>query len=271
MPSTDIPDWIHTPASPSTPRCVTRSMGVKRQLAERRAASETKYNPHWRDQPRLPRGASNGGRWIDGGGANQGVEDRVIRVRLGPLNHSSRYARRSRRYATIQIQLEGAGFRDTLYFEAVSKMTANLANMDNTILGWMANLNPQVRVYSNWLSQAIADYNESQLSGILSGAIRERGQALDSRVVRDEQRFIQVRLDNLARNNPSRYRDFVEGINRNANMNVIFDAFSEAFDPEIGEAADRTRRILGGPIDFANVRHRTIMGQQMVAVLRSRN
>lgn len=46
---------------------------IKRRLRARIAANafsaalERKYNPNWGDQPRAPRGAPNGGQWIDGG------------------------------------------------------------------------------------------------------------------------------------------------------------------------------------------------------------
>ncbi len=40
---------------------------IKRLLAARRA-TEAKYNPRWRQQPRAPKGTSDGGQWVDGGG-----------------------------------------------------------------------------------------------------------------------------------------------------------------------------------------------------------
>jgi hypothetical protein len=40
---------------------------VKHLLAARRAR-EAKYNPRWREQPRAPKGAVDGGQWVDGGG-----------------------------------------------------------------------------------------------------------------------------------------------------------------------------------------------------------
>ncbi len=40
---------------------------IKRLLAARRAY-EAKYNPRWREQPRAPKGTSDGGEWVDGGG-----------------------------------------------------------------------------------------------------------------------------------------------------------------------------------------------------------
>lgn len=266
MPNTASEDWIDTALALAALREALDD--VKRQLAERRVARETKYNPRWRDQPRAPRGVSDGGQWIDGGGDRTTA---LIPARVGVLNYFSPYARRSRRYAAIQSQLESAGFHRTFYFAAVSKMTANLANMDNPLLGSLAGLSMEVRAYSNTLSQAIADFNDSQLSRVISGLIRERGRALDTRLITDEQRFIQGRLDRLAWQNPRLYRDFIRGVNRNANMDGLIDAANGWTDQDIADAADRTRTIIGGPIDFANEQHRIVMGEQMVAVLRLRN
>lgn len=40
---------------------------IKMMLALRQLQQEAKYNPNWATQPRAPRGAADGGQWIDGG------------------------------------------------------------------------------------------------------------------------------------------------------------------------------------------------------------
>lgn len=51
---------------------------IRRLFAAR--ASETKYNPNWRLQPRAPVGTREGGRWIDGGGKDDGPKRNSIRT-----------------------------------------------------------------------------------------------------------------------------------------------------------------------------------------------
>ena len=40
---------------------------IRMMLALRRLQQEAKYNPNWAAQPRAPRGATDGGQWIDRG------------------------------------------------------------------------------------------------------------------------------------------------------------------------------------------------------------
>ncbi|GAA0295648.1 hypothetical protein GCM10009087_01740 [Sphingomonas oligophenolica] len=172
-------------------------------------------------------------------------------VDLRPFDFGSPYVKRSNHYWELQAKLEKAGDRDTYYFESVARMTANLANMDGWAYGGQADLDPQVRAYSEKLSQAIADFNDGQVAKIISGTIPERGTALDSKLVVDEQKFIQSRLDNLRKTNKILYDDFVRGINRNANVTGWKSWANSITDEAVHRAAEETRRILGRPINFA--------------------
>lgn len=181
----------------------------------------------------------------------------------------SPYMTRSRRYREIQAELEARGFEDSYYFDAVGAMTENIASSDILPLGrYLSGLDEDVARYANGLSQGIADNNERQFQRVLDGDITERGRALDVRLVADEQRFIQGRLDALEQSNPDLFRRFTTQIDRNANMTGWIDGVNFVTDPHINMAADRARATIGGPIRFANETHRNIMGQTMAQVMR---
>lgn len=150
-------------------------------------------------------------------------------------------------------------------------MTANLANMDALAVGGLANMSDDARAYGNKLSQGIADFNDQQVSGIISGQITESGPALDQRLVVDEQRYIQSQLGNLSSTDRNLYTNFVDSVNRNANISGVLSGLNHVTDYEIATAADRTRNIIGGPIDFANQSHRILMGNQVVNIIRQEN
>lgn len=188
-------------------------------------------------------------------------------VDFRPLDFWSPYVKRSKHYWELQTRLENAGDHDSYYFKSVAKMTANLANMDAPY-GGLADLDPQVRAYSEKLSQAIAAFNDGQIARILAGKIPERGPALDSKLVVDEQQFIQARLDSLRKSNKPLYDDVIAGINRNANVTGWKSLANSITDESIHRAADATRRSLGRPIDFANIKDRIAMGNQMTKEMR---
>ena len=189
-------------------------------------------------------------------------------VDFRPLDFWSPYVKRSNHYWELQTRLENAGDHDSYYFKSVAKMTANLANMDAPY-GGLADLAPQVRAYSEKLSQAIAAFNDGQIARILAGKIPERGSALDSKLVVDEQQFIQARLDSLRKSNKPLYDDVIAGINRNANVTGWKSFANSITDESIHRAADATRRSLGRPIDFANIKDRIAMGNQMTREMRT--
>jgi hypothetical protein len=96
---------------------------VKKILAEVKAAAASEGGGS------AAQGMLNDGVWR---GDSAGL---LVEADLRWMNPDSPYARRSDRYAAIQKQLEALGYKDTFYFEAVSKMVANLANMDNEYFG----------------------------------------------------------------------------------------------------------------------------------------
>lgn len=200
-------------------------------------------------------------------GADQG-DPTLQQVDFRLLDSGSPYVKRSNHYWELQARLDKAGDHDTYYFESVARMTANLANMDAWGAGEYADLDPQVRAYSDKLSQAILKFNDGQVARIVSGKIPKRGVALDSKLVVDEQNFIQTQLDKLQKANKILYDDFIDGINRNANVTGWRSLANSITDGPIHQAADKTRRMLGRPINFANINDRIAMGTQMTKDMR---
>lgn len=156
----------------------------------------------------------------------------------------------------------------TSYFGAVSDMTANLANMDIPVFGGAAGFGPDARDFLNTTSQEIFEFNEGQFSKVMSGEITERGQALDMRLVRDEQVFLQGRLNKLAQSNPALHAEVISGMNTNANRTDVAGALNSITDPNIAQAANMARGQLGRLIDFNNINDRTTMGNNMALVRR---
>ncbi len=188
---------------------------------------------------------------------------------FNPFAPISPYIARANHYEALQDQLNSSGTTDSYYFDAVSKLTANLSNMDDWLFRGFANLSPAAKAYSNQLSQGISDFNDGQFAAAMAGKLPGAGPALDSRLVRDEQDYVQKQLNALAVNNPKLYNDFVRGVNVNANLSGLLQLADGATNYDVVTAAARARKLIGGPIDFANESHRIIMGEQLVNMIRS--
>ena len=193
----------------------------------------------------------------------------LTNIDFRPLDFPSGYVRRSNHYSDLQSRLDRNGLKDSKYFRAVSLMTANLANMDTMFfIGHFANIQGDVRAYMEGLSQRIADFNDGQFEKIVSGRIRGSGRDIDRKLVLDEQHFIQTDLIALSRRDRSLYSRFIEAINRNANRTGMLAGMNRLTDSTIVGAADGARKAIGGPINFANIAHRIIMGNMMLDAVR---
>jgi hypothetical protein len=188
-----------------------------------------------------------------------------------PLAPNSPYIARANHYESLQQKLNQAGDADTYYFESASKLAANLSNMDDVFFGGFSNLSPAVQAYSEKLSQGIADFNDEQFARIVSRKITENGQTLDTRLVTDEQNYVQTQLDALSRSNPALYAAFIRGVNANANVTGPLALLDGMTNADVVTAAARTRKLIGRPIDFARKDDRVAMGQQIISVLRARD
>lgn len=183
------------------------------------------------------------------------------------IGQDSDYCDRSDQYAQYD-EMFRSDPANTTYFGAVSDMTANLANMDLPLGHEVAGLTPQVDTALNDLSQGILDFNKGQVGRIESGQITETGPTLDARLVADEQRFIQGRLNQMQSSNPDLYNGVISTMNFNANRTDLAGAVNAMTAPNIARAANLARAELGRPINFANERDRNVMGRYMALVRR---
>ncbi|QLC21230.1 RHS repeat-associated core domain-containing protein [Parasphingopyxis sp. CP4] len=182
------------------------------------------------------------------------------------IGQDSEYCERSERYNELDaVASEEYG---TTYFGAVADMTSSLANIDLPGGRTMAGLSEEEAGALNDLSGEIALFNEVQFDRIASGEIAERGVELDSRLVNDEQAFIQDRLDSLQATNSELHSGVIGAMNEIANPSPGMDALLSTTESNIIRAAGRTRGLLRGPINFGNIRHRRIMGIQMTRIRR---
>ncbi len=184
------------------------------------------------------------------------------------VGQTSRYCDRSWHYDQLAAKYSG-GRTDTTYFGAVSDMTENLANMDLPGGKTFAGASPEADTYLNVLSQGIADFNDAQAARIDSGQIKETGRALDLRLVKDEQTYIQKSLNGLQSSNSRLYRDVIATMNMNANRSDVFGWINSLTDPNIARAADLARAELGRAINFGSEADRNVMGKYMTEVRRT--
>jgi len=94
------------------------------------------------------------------------------------------------------------------------------------------------------------------------------GRALDLRLVKDEQVYIQDALNGLQTSNPMLYQDVIKTLNRNANRVDALGWVNSFTDPNIDDAASRTLAELMRPINFASEADRNVMGKHMTQVRR---
>lgn len=183
------------------------------------------------------------------------------------IGQTSGYCDRSERYDELDAQFSG-GTADTTYFGAVSDMTENLANMDLFGGKTVAGVTPAVDQYLNALSQGIAAFNEGQAAKINNGQIKEVGKALDLRLVKDEQKFIQKSLNSLQTSDRTLYTNVISTMNFNANRSDVFGAINSLTDSNIARAASKARAELGRSINFGSESDRNVMGKYMTEVRR---
>ncbi len=193
---------------------------------------------------------------------NKDIDGRIC------VGQTSEYCDRSGHYDELDAKYSG-GKTDTTYFGAVSDMTENLANMDLPGGKAIAGVNPEADNYLNALSQGIADFNDGQAAKIDSGQIKETGRALDLRLVKDEQSYIQKALNGLQASNPELYRNVISTMNTNANRSDLFGSMNSVTDPNIARAANMARAELGRAINFGSEADRNVMGKYMTEVRRS--
>ncbi|HEX7341971.1 MAG TPA: hypothetical protein VF269_06820 [Rhodanobacteraceae bacterium] len=183
------------------------------------------------------------------------------------INSDSVYCTRAETYAKLDKEFSGGKY-NTAYFGAVSELNANLADLDIPVFGKeFSGVTEKVYSYISKLGKKIITFNKGQAAKLRSGQIKQRGRALDARLITDEGKFVQHALTKLQSSNPTLYKNVISAMNRNANAQpTILNAFGA--DKDVGVAAAATIMTIG-KINFANETDRDIMSIYLVQRRRS--
>lgn len=134
-----------------------------------------------------------------------------------------------------------------------------LAGVDDSVLNYLLDL-----------SVGIRKFNELQANGIIDGTIKGNRSELNSRLVRDEQRYISGELIALKNKNSRLYNNVISTMNRSANPKDSFTKFMLFISaPTVTAAANDARKELGRDIDFSIESDRVLMGEKLIGRIRA--
>lgn len=142
----------------------------------------------------------------------------------------------------------------TNFFAAAAATTALLAN---TYLPG-SGVSDTTSLFLENVSGGLERINVSVYQKILSGELT--GGSLDTRIIHAEQSAVQVYLDRLRASSSSTYQSTITEINRLLNPDGVSRAAGSVLDRETMAVINRTRKELGGFIDFSDQRHREAVG-----------